>query len=250
MNGQKSLAALIAGGLISVGLLGAGYFVSTTLYKAKFASNTVTVRGFAERDAKADLGLWQISFSQTGDVLADVSRSASATEKLVTDTMLKKGLQKEEINGGKFAVTDLLADQYRTTPVTTGRYIIKDTITVRSINVSTIEAASAGLNDLISSGVVLSGNAIDYQFTKLNDIKAAMLRDATQNARTAAEQFASDAGSKVGAIQSASQGYFSVNSRDTPSDNNGNGEGTNVERASSIDKKVRVVVTLTYYLDR
>ena len=250
MNGQKPFAALIAGSLVALGLLGAGYFVSTTLYKAKFASNTVTVRGFSERDAKADLGLWQISFSQTGDVLADVSRSAAATEKLVTDTMVKKGIKLEEISGGKYAVTDLLADQYRTTPVTNGRYIIKDTITVRSTQVSTIETASAGLNDLVSSGVVLSSNVIDYQFTKLNDIKAAMLRDATQNARMAAEQFANDAGSSVGAIQSASQGYFSVNSRDTPSDNGGNGEGTNVERSSTIDKKVRVVVTLTYYLDR
>lgn len=247
MDNSKAIAAAIFGALVALGLIIAGYFVSNTLYKAKFASNVVTVRGFAERDAKADLGTWQFSFSVTGDVLPEVYAKVSDSEKTVRNFLTGKGLKAEDISTGKINVTDLLADQYRSTPVTTGRYILKNTITVRTVQVDLIDTASRDLNNLIQQGIVLASNNVDYQFTKLNDVKTDMLREATQNARAAAQQFANDAGSKVGAIQSASQGYFSVQSRDQQNDSS---EGSSVERTSTIDKKVRVVVTLTYYLDR
>ncbi len=245
----KPIAAAIFGGLVALGLLGAGYFVSTTLYKAKFASNTVTVRGFSERDAKADLALWQFSFSVTADTLAQAYAQAEANEKTITAFLLAKGMKKENIKAGNINVTDLMADQYRQKDVLTGRFIVKDTITVRTDDVNVVDGASRELNDLAKQNIVIASNVVDYQYTKLNDVKTEMLREATQNARAAAQQFANDAGSKVGAIQSASQGYFSITSRDSQSGND-SGEGSSVQAQSTVDKKVRVVVSLTYYLDR
>src|SRR3546814_2974498 len=71
-----------------------------------------------------------------------------------------------------------------------------------------------------------------YSFTKLNDIKPAMVAEATKDERKAAEQFAQDSGTGVGGIKSATQGYFSIGARD--GDDMGNG-------ADSTYKKVRVV---------
>src|SRR3546814_7222706 len=79
-----------------------------------------------------------------------------------------------------------------------------------------------------------------YSFTKLNDIKPAMVAEATKDARKAAEQFAQDSGTGVGGIKSATQGYFSIGARD--GDDMGNG-------ADSPYKKVRVVTTVDFYLD-
>ena len=97
----------------------------------------------------------------------------------------------------------------------------------------------------------MTSNDVDFQFTKLNDIKASMLREATQNARAAAQQVANDANSTVGSIQSANQGFFSIDSRDSAAAQNPEA-GSNFFRPqqSTIDKKVRVVVTLTYYLEK
>jgi hypothetical protein len=249
MISNKAISAGIFGGLVALGLLGAGYFVSNTLYKAKFASNTVTVRGFSERDAKADLALWQFNFSVTADTLAQAYAQAEANEKTIFDFLLAKGMKKENIKAGNISVTDLMADQYRSKDILTGRFIVKDTITVRTNDVNVLDTASRELNDLAKQNIVIASNVVDYQFTKLNDFKTEMLREATQNARAAAQQFANDAGSKVGAIQSASQGYFSVTSRDSQSGNDSS-EGSSVQSQSTVDKKVRVVVSLTYYLDR
>jgi hypothetical protein len=60
-----------------------------------------------------------------------------------------------------------------------------------------------------------------------------MIAEATRDARRAAQQFAEDSGSRVGAIRSARQGYFSIEDRDP---------------FSPQIKKVRVVTTVQYAL--
>jgi len=78
-----------------------------------------------------------------------------------------------------------------------------------------------------------------YLFTKLNDVKPAMIAEATKRAREGAEQFAADSGSHVGGIRRASQGLFQILARDdTP--------GTSEQR--QINKTVRVVTTIDYLL--
>ena len=61
-----------------------------------------------------------------------------------------------------------------------------------------------------------------------------MIGEANQNARTAAEKFAMDSGSKLGKIKTATQGQFSIEDRD--------------ENTPFI-KKVRVVTSVQYYLE-
>jgi hypothetical protein len=244
-------AAAVLGLLIALGLAAAGYFVSETLYKGKLASNTVTVKGFAERDVKADLALWQISFSITGGNLSQLYGQSSGNENTLIAFLAQKGFPRGEIKTGSLNIEDLLANQYRSNAVAADqRYILKDTITVRSNDVARVDQTIRALNDLVKQGIVLTANNADFQFTKLNDIKADMLRAATKNARDAAQQFANDAESRVGSIQSASQGFFSVDSRDAAQNPNGGGEGFSPPQQSTIDKKVRVVVTLTYYLEK
>ena len=78
-----------------------------------------------------------------------------------------------------------------------------------------------------------SGQRTEYIFTKLNDIKPAMIEEATQNARSVAEKFAADSQSRLGKIKTANQGLFSIEDRDSN---------------TPYLKKVRVVSTVDYYL--
>ena len=64
-----------------------------------------------------------------------------------------------------------------------------------------------------------------------------MLQEATKNARIAANEFASNAGVKVGGIREARQGGFII--RDI---------GEDYGDTKKIDKDVRVVTTITFYL--
>ena len=71
-----------------------------------------------------------------------------------------------------------------------------------------------------------------------------MIAEATQNARKAADQFAKDSSSKVGDIKSANQGLFTITAKDF------SGVENDYNESESIEKKVRVVSTITFSLDK
>ena len=60
-----------------------------------------------------------------------------------------------------------------------------------------------------------------------------MIAEATRNAREAANKFAADSDSRLGKIKTATQGQFSITDRDS---------------FTPWIKNVRVVTTVTYYL--
>ncbi len=91
---------------------------------------------------------------------------------------------------------------------------------------------------VLSSDGPMSGGPT-YLFTKLNDVKPAMIAAATANARQSAEQFAKDAQSTLGEIRRANQGLFVSLPRDQAS-------GVREERQRT--KVVRVVTTVAYLL--
>jgi uncharacterized protein len=236
----------ILGVLLAVGLLGAGFFVSKTLYNARAASNTVTVRGLAERDVKADLALWDITFQTAGSELAATTESARKRTADVKAYLTSKGLDESSLTTGAISVQDNMANQYTNTAINPQtRYIITSTISVRSADVEKIDIASKTMDELLAKDVLLTGSGLRYEYTKLNDIKPEMLKEATQNARSAAQQFANDSGNSVGRMQSANQGFFSIKSRDASTSS----DQENYENKSTIEKKVRVVISATYYLD-
>ncbi len=71
-----------------------------------------------------------------------------------------------------------------------------------------------------------------------------MIAEATQNARLSAKQFADDSGCKVGSIRSANQGVFSISAKDSLMSD------YNSSDTMSIDKKIRIVSTITFSLDK
>ena len=100
-----------------------------------------------------------------------------------------------------------------------------------------MRSAMQDLVELGKQGLVFGGNQYEhmteYQFNGLNQIKPAMIEEATVNARAVAEKFARDSNSKVGKIRQASQGQFSISDRD---------------KNNPHIKNVRVVSTIEYYL--
>jgi hypothetical protein len=66
-----------------------------------------------------------------------------------------------------------------------------------------------------------------------------MIAEATAEARRAAEQFATDSGSRIGSIRRANQGVFVILARDRA-------QGASEE--SQMNKTVRVVSTIDYTL--
>ncbi len=144
-----------------------------------------------------------------------------------------------------FRVTDAYTNQYAGADRITSRYVINETILVRSNQPELVQAASQRVADLVSAGVVLSsgeeygGGGPTFVFTGLNKLKPEMIAEATARAREAAEQFARDSHTSLGGIRRGNQGVFEILPRD---------QAQGITEASQIVKTVRVVSTLDYLL--
>jgi len=237
-----SKISVITGVVVACGMTLGGFFPGYYYYKTHFDMRTVTVKGLAEKDVKADLAVWNIRFQSANNVLATAKKEIEDQEKTITAFLIAAGFTDNEIIVQGLNMQDAYADAYRDRNSIPARYTLNQTITVRTTKVDLVNFSYPTIGDLVSKGVSFNsyGNGVSYLFTGLNDIKPAMLKQATQNARQAADEFAQNSNSKVGKIRSANQGVFSILPReDIP-------EQTEREQ---INKKVRVVSTVEYYLD-
>jgi hypothetical protein len=78
-NGLTNLG-LIA---LSVALVLAGWFVGNGFYRGRGAERYVTVKGLAERDVEADIGLWPIRFVVGDDNLGTAQYKIEQSKRAV-----------------------------------------------------------------------------------------------------------------------------------------------------------------------
>jgi len=223
--------------ILGIMLIASAYLLSNTLHKAQHSDRYVTVKGLAEREVDADLAIWPIEFSVTTNDLQLMHKKLSQKKDIVKDFLIASGFVEKEISLSTPTIVDTETAYYREKK-TEFRYIGEMVINVRSNKVNLVKTTRAKTIELLSKGIVLSGKGyssrVEYIFTSLNKIKPAMIKEATQNARKAAEEFAKDSDSKVGKLKHAHQGFFSISDLDSNSPDR---------------KKIRVVTTLKYYLN-
>jgi hypothetical protein len=226
---------LASAGIIAIGLIAGGYLLGNGLLRAHEAERSVTVRGLAERDVKADLATWTLSYSATTQDLATAQASVDRDTSSIRAFFKELGFPADAIQPSAVNVTQFTTDGVPSSTV-------RQRLSLRTTDIKRAQAAVKRQFELVRRGVVLEeGSGMAYTFTRLNDIKPEMVAEATKDARAAAEQFANDSGTSVGGIKNATQGYFSVEARDGDT---GGGWGA----ADSPFKKVRVVTTIDFYL--
>ena len=231
--------------VLAVGIAAGGYLAGAGVARMRTGDRTVTVRGVAEREAKADLAIWPLRLVATDDDLARANASLERSVQLVRTFLRETVVDSSgtEITLQEFSVQDQRAsggDQ------NSSRYIIRQTLVVRSTRVDVVQAASQRVPELVRNGVVLSSGqeygtgGPTFVFTKLNDLKPPMIAEATARAREGAEQFARDSKSTLSGIRIGSQGVFEILPRD---------QAAGISEESQVVKRVRVVTTVTYGLN-
>jgi hypothetical protein len=229
-GGPLVLAALV----LAIGMIVGGYLLGNGLVRARHADRAVTVKGLAERDVLADLATWDLSYSEQGSDLADVQARITRDTQAVRAYFQRLGFPADVLQPAGAGVNQFYDNG-------NPRITINQRLQLRTTDIARARRAVAEQFDLVKAGVQLQeGSKMNYSFTKLNEIKPAMVAAATKNARDAAEQFAKDSNTGVGGIKSATQGYFSIEARD--------GEGGGYGVADTPFKKVRVVTTVEFYL--
>ena len=232
MNHGNTPAAVV----LAIGIALAGYLVGNALIESRTSERRVSVRGLSEREVPANLVLWPIVFSVTSDDLVDLQRQADVGVVKVR-AFLGDAFPAEQISVSPPRVQDREAQGMSGDGRQRDRYMAEVVVTVRTDQIDAARKAIERSGELVKQGVAVIRSyeySTQYLYTDLERVKPEMIAEATKDARRAAEQFAQDSGSKVGAIRTAQQGLFSIEDRD---------------QFSPQLKKIRVVTTVDYYLE-
>ena len=230
--------------ILAIGIVIAGWLIGGGFAEGRRAERFVSVKGVAEREVRADLALWPLRYVATGNDLAEVQRKIAEDGRRVRAFLGAGGLSAAVVAVQGLQVVDLLAQPYRSGPIES-RFIVAETLMVRTAEIDKVLERSGRLGDLVAAGVVLGGQdggpiqGPVYLFTRLNDIKPEMIEEATRSARKGAAEFAADSQSRIAGIRRANQGLFQILPRD---------DVPGASEQSQMDKIVRVVSTIDYAL--
>ena len=237
---HKNCFVIISALLIGLGFAFAGWSVKQGLETFRMADRSVSVKGLSERDVEADLAIFTLSYTTTGNELNVVQQQQENYLKIILAYAESVGFEKGELEILPLQSQDLLAQAYRPEGVEQGRYIITQNINLRTTDMAKMDKAVASLGTLLRQGVTLSNTQPPvYMYTKLNSIKPEMLAEAVKNARVSAEEFARDSGQGIGSIKAAYQGTFQILPRDPV---------MYVSEQNQRYKTIRVVSTIDFFI--
>jgi hypothetical protein len=228
----------VLGICLALGLAIFGMQVSRAVKRGRDFDRFLSVRGLSERQVKATLAIWPIRFASYANELPHLKQMIEGNKVLVLDYLKEQGLSSDNISYGLPEVSDKSEHESNDDKSALPRYKAVTTLVVRSSKVDLVKQAIQHADTLLEKGVTLVsdgyGDKTEFTFDKINDLKPAMIQEATANARAAAEKFAQDSHARVGAIRRATQGVVEVEDLDV---------------ATPEQKVIRVVTTVDFFLE-
>jgi uncharacterized protein len=238
----KKWALIIVASILALGLIISSFIISNSMVKLKMAGNTITVTGSAKQQIKSDLAVWNGSFAAQSPQLSTAYTQIKADQAKVREYLKTQGVEE------KAMVFSSINTEVRYATLANGQmtnqvegYRLYQQVEIRSKDVDKITELSRQTTDLINQGVEFQSNPPQYFYTKIADMKVKMLSLATKDAMVRAEQIASNAGSKVGALRAARMGVFQI----TPLYSNEVSD-YGVNDTSSLDKEITAVMNCEF----
>ena len=238
-NNSEGLGAIFIGIIVfSVAFIISAILVSNSISSLR-SDRTITVKGYAEMNITSDFATWTGNITTHAVTLADGYVKMQKYKARVERYLLANGFSKDSIEFQTLGSSENY--EYFQGAVSRRTYRFHQNFTISSYDVNKIKNVSNQITELIGEGIEINSWAPQYTYTKLNDLKGAMLRAATQDAKTRAEEIAKSGGNKIGSILSASQGIFQITA---PNSNEISDYGIN--DMTSIEKTIKSVVTVRY----
>jgi hypothetical protein len=208
---------------------------------ASDAYRTITVKGSSRQRVRSDLAVWRISVQGEGKTLED---AFAAVE--VAAARLRAFLDAAGFSGAKVALSPIATEVHYARDArgaetrAVDSYELSRSFVVTTPDVEAVAKAAGSVTDLIKDGLLVFAGPPQYTYTRLGEMKVAILGEASRDARTRAEEIARNAGSRVGEVRSAQTSPLQVVQPDS-TDVSGYGSYD----TSTIEKDVFAVVTLT-----
>lgn len=252
-NTRPHLLGMLAGLFLASGLVFSSMLATKAWVKIK-NSQFITVKGSARKNIKSDLAIWSGRFTAEAATLLDAQLKIKADRTKVAAFLV--GAQMTNHSFSPLMIEELQASfQNQVTNSEAGGwkvvgnqtktvgYKLTQSVEVRSPNVDAIAQLDSDSTTLVEQGVLFTTDSPRFIYTKAGEAKIEMLAEATKDARTRAEQIATQGGRGLECLHDADMGIFQI----TPLNSSAtSGEGMN--DSSSLEKTITSVVTATFLL--
>lgn len=232
-------ALILGGSLVIAAIVGA-----LAVGQLKQAGDDITVTGSAKRTVQADLAVWRLDVGVMEPTQIEATRVARDGTAKVRSFLIRRGfpettltvrspftmVQNEYMNGNE-----------------TGRvigYRVTQQIEIRTPDVEKVATLAGDLGPLLDEGVPAVGQAPEYLYAKLPEIRGPLLAEATKDAQARAEEIVGAVGAKVGRLKAVRVGVFQVTKRNSTEVND-----YGMYDTSDREKEITAVVRVTFALN-
>jgi uncharacterized protein len=227
---------------LSLGLVLGLFFVSRSLGDIRRGSEEVAVTGSARRPIRSDFVVWRINIAMQSPSVSSASQDLTRSADRVRAFLRTQGVADSQVivkPVEAYGIPEVTSEGRETGRIVATR--LSQAVEVRSADVDGLTRISQGIGSLIAEGVAVSPQAPEYLYTKLSDIRTALLEEATADAKARAEAIVRSTGGTVGAVREARMGVFQITPRfSTEVSDYG------INDVTSIDKDVTAVVRVTF----
>lgn len=246
MNQNHYLTAII----VSLGLVGGAWTLGSQFGKLR-ESGVITVKGLAEAQYQASVGTWRVGVSAWGADYASAMANNDKNYALLKAFLKEQGFDDSEWKSEEMSVmphTEFYTDERGERQSRENGFDATRDFAVSTKDLAKLQKAQTAILNLRAQNHTITFGSPQFYLENLEEIKRTLISKATQDAAVRAEEFAKTSNMKVGAMQSASQGSFDIQSTSPRSDSDSGSYGGSYD-TSTIDKNVRLVVTIQYRID-
>lgn len=232
----EKLQVLTVGLIVVLAIL-----IGTKILVTAFSGNTISVTGSSFEIVKSDSGSlsFNINVKQTtkNEAYQALQTQIKTVENYLTNKKIIK-IEQKTINGYYNYKRDEKTGAYTNIPET---YNLSQPMTISSDNVDLIKEISNDITGLISQGIDINVYNVSYNYSKLPELKVALLEKASMDAKARAESMLKATHNRVGKISSVRMGVYQI----TPIDSTDVSD-MGINDSSTIDKKVTAVANISF----
>lgn len=230
--------------VLGVALVCSAFIGSAAVERLRRAGDEISVTGSARKPITSDVAVWRGSISVQRATLPEASDELARTTARVRAFIVQHGftdslVEVSSINSN--AVRERIGGEETNRVI---GYRLYQTVSVSSPDIAGVTKLSRDAGSLLAEGVPLSPESPQYLFTRLGDMRIAMLGDATEDARTRASKIAERTGGRIGRIKSVKQGVFQITPRNSTEISD-----YGMNDVSAVDKDITAVVRVTFSLE-
>ncbi|MHC4224848.1 MAG: SIMPL domain-containing protein [Planctomycetota bacterium] len=203
---------------------------------------TLSVKGLARKRIRSDVAVWEIEVKGEAAALEGAYDALESGMEQVLAFLNKRGFQETEVAFGAIRTeTHYRHDAEGKQTRGVAAYTLRRELTVTSGEVERVAVTAGEVTRLIREGVLVVSSAPEFYYSRIADLKIELMGLASRDARTRAEEIASNAGSSVGTVRSARMGVLQIT---RPHSTEVSSYG--IYDTDTIDKDVRAVVSVTF----